>query len=127
MFARDGDYNLEVKSVAAAYEVSFPSLKLRAYIKQLVLVDGPLSSQQMEYAADYEDSRARVEDWGRLIRSGGDLVCDIIVTEGATFSQGGHFNYDNKPCYWKHQAQYLEPITTRPIQDFIAGKRRNSA
>jgi hypothetical protein len=86
MFAQDDDCNLEAKSAAAAYEVSFLGLNLSAYIKQLILVDGPLSPQQMEYAADYEDSRARVEDWGKLIRSD-DLVCDIIVTEGTLFFQ----------------------------------------
>lgn len=87
--------------------------KLRKFVKELILCKGPLSSP------------CYLEEWLALLAQGGDLVTDII-------GEGGSFrdeidDPDGKIIPYKpyKQPEFLEPITTRPVEDFIHGKMRS--
>ncbi|TVY65575.1 hypothetical protein LSUE1_G009174 [Lachnellula suecica] len=105
--------HVAIKTVQYAYENTVSGSKLRAFIKDMILVEGPLNGA----LADEDDEEA----WRDLIRCGGDLVIDIAL-EG---SFNSYENVDKRPYYWKNQPKYLQPIVSRPIEDFLKGKPRD--
>jgi hypothetical protein len=69
-----------------------------------------------EFYARYADR----DEWLELIGQGGELVVKI-ATRGSFFTQT---EFEECPYFRKCQDKYLEPITTRPIEDLVAGKPR---
>ena len=112
-----GEDYLEAENANNAYALTLPGSKLREYYKQLILTGGPLSRENVENSTenDYPDEEG-LQKWTELIERGGELVDDIVVNEGGTFS---------RPFHWEKQDQYLESVTTRPLSDFLEGKPRS--
>ena len=100
---------------AEDYQMMFartsPESKLRQFCRDMILAEGPL-------ADDLSDERRA--GWEELVKQGGELVVEVAL-RGSFFQE---LKYENAPYYWKFHHRYLEPITTRPIEDFIAGRLR---
>ncbi|TVY13192.1 hypothetical protein LARI1_G008920 [Lachnellula arida] len=94
------------------YDNTSTGSKLRTFVKDLVLHEGPLSG---DYGADKENA------WRELIRQGGDLVIDVALEGSFTC---GNSEQEDRPHDSSNHSKYLEPITTRPIEDFLEGKPR---
>ncbi|TVY35119.1 hypothetical protein LSUB1_G006513 [Lachnellula subtilissima] len=93
--------------------------KLRTFVKDLVLQESPLGYGQ-DSGDENRQSSAYENAWKELIRQGGDLVVDVAME--------GSFLYNSiaapEPCRSANHSKYMEPITTRPIEDFLEGKPR---
>ncbi|KAF4635992.1 hypothetical protein G7Y89_g2082 [Cudoniella acicularis] len=103
---------MSAETAGFAYNNTRCGSKSRIFVKDHILADGPLA---LGLSAN-DKSR---KDWKVLIR-GGDLVIDIGLA-GSFYHEGGAVEM---PYYWENHHKYLEPITTRPLQDFIDGKLR---
>jgi hypothetical protein len=104
-----------------AYENTSKGSMLRKFMRDLVITNGPLSAAADRY---FEEQASEFkEEWHSLIKDGGDFVLDI-ATADSCFSN--HVQPDNKRCpfHYENHDDYLLPITTRPIEDFVAGKKR---
>ncbi|TVY65576.1 hypothetical protein LSUE1_G009173 [Lachnellula suecica] len=88
--------------------------KLRAVVKDVILNEGP-------FYPYFALSDAELEGWKDLIRQKNDLVVDISL-EGA-FNRNNP-NLEDRAYFWKNHYKYLEPITTRSIEDFLQGVPR---
>ncbi|TVY87224.1 hypothetical protein LAWI1_G007185 [Lachnellula willkommii] len=98
------------------YDNTTSGSKLRSFIKDLILNEGPLSKEAgVASVADREN-------WRALIRRGGDLLVDISL-EGS-FDKCFDIGDNIMAWHWRNHHKYLEPITTRPIEDFLEGKPR---
>jgi hypothetical protein len=102
---------------AEEYQLMFanttPESKLRKYFRDVVLSEGPLQER-------WNDGDVLTEAWKDLVKQGGELVVDIAMRGSFCNSPED----DEEPWFYNQHYKYLEPITTRPIEDFIAGKPR---
>ncbi|TVY31576.1 hypothetical protein LOCC1_G008846 [Lachnellula occidentalis] len=112
IFAEYAKTYFQADTAEYIYDNTSSSSKLRTFVRDLILNEGPLSGS---YASGPENS------WRELIRQGGDLVLDIAL-EGSFFCNDSE--PEDRPYYPDNQSKYLEPITTRPIEDFLEGKPR---
>ncbi|TVY51808.1 hypothetical protein LCER1_G006825 [Lachnellula cervina] len=106
---------ITAETAGFSYDNTTSGSKLRLFIKDVILNEGPLS-KETELCSD------DIESWRALIRQGGDLLVDISF-------EGSFNNFicdDDQRMAWYYQNhhKYLEPITTRPIEDFLQGKPR---
>jgi hypothetical protein len=112
---------IEAEHARFAYENTGEGSILRKFMRDLIITDGPLS------AYPYHDLKEQApkykEAWHSLIKDGGDLVLDV-VTAGSSFSNNEDPDGKSCPFHYDNQDEYLLPITTRPIEDFVAGKNR---
>ena len=76
----------------------------------MVLSEGSLQKRR--------DEDETTEGWKKLVKREGELVVDIAMRGSFCNSPEDEV----KPWFYKWHYQYLEPITTRPLEDFIAGK-----
>lgn len=105
---------LEAAAADLAYRNTTSGSKLRKFIKDIILTNPPLSFTP-------EEIPTFGQDWKALITRGGDLVVDVALH--------GSFCYKNPDdVLWvvENQEEYLEPIKTRPLVEFMEGKCRNN-
>lgn len=102
-------------TVGYIYDNTTSGSKLRAFIKDTILNEGPLSKEAQLFTNGSES-------WRALIRQGGDLLVDISL-EGS-FDKYSDIDKTILAWHWKNHHQYMEPITTRPVEDFLEGKPR---
>ncbi|KAK0124523.1 hypothetical protein ONS95_009472 [Cadophora gregata] len=121
---RDEDTFISTKSVEIAFYEIADGSKLRKFLMDLLNVQGPFCKRVLESkkAAGY------VRDWQRLIQSGGDIVLQIV--QNASLIDDYWANWDDAeeeiPTWMESQHKYLLPITSRPIDDFLQGKKRST-
>jgi hypothetical protein len=110
------EHYVTAKTTHFVYKNTTEHSKLRKYVKDLILNEGPLSYYWCEV------NEPNVEDWIALIREGGDMVKDIAL-EGSFRNQS---RPEKRPYYWANQSMYLEDINiTRSAEDIIQGKKRS--
>ncbi|KAL5326786.1 hypothetical protein ACEPPN_004475 [Leptodophora sp. 'Broadleaf-Isolate-01'] len=119
MFGRAVAKPLSANNAQLAYSLSLPGSKLRAYIRRLIVTEGPLKKGWLGTRND--KVRAWCEEWGRLIREGGDLVYDIVVEEEASFYQLAD-DISDRPYYYENQDDYLQDDSQVSVEGFIEAK-----
>jgi len=118
IFTRYNREYLEAGTAEYVYENTTEGSKLRRFIRDLVLSEGPL--RERKHANQVAHAKYKHE-WKMLIRRQFDLVVDIAL-EGSFYSEGSLTR--PYPYLWEQHSDYLEPINTRPIEDFLKGKQR---
>jgi hypothetical protein len=103
---------IDAADVEFVYKNTSEGSKLRAFTRDLIISMGPLS----ETCVMDEDW---IREWHSLIKAGGDLVLEIAQAKSSFSNYIDHTRYDVTA-----QDEYLLPITTRLIEDFMAGKKR---
>ncbi|TVY56778.1 hypothetical protein LSUE1_G009942 [Lachnellula suecica] len=114
IFERIEKERIEASEYKQMFIATSPDSKLRQLFRNTILQEGPLGVDN-DYSDDF------MEAWKDLMKQGGELVVDIAL-RGSLFTIGTCTEHR-----WKSHNKYLEPIeafTTRPIEDFIAGKPR---
>lgn len=92
--------------------------KLREFVVDYIISHGPLRPElmgDMDKGTDYE------LDWRNFIRGGGDFVLELACTTSFIHDTTEYFI---SPYYSENHDKYLVPVESRPIKDFIQGKKR---
>lgn len=110
-------------SVDIAYSKTSSGSKLRKYILDMFITDGPLCHKALKTTSEENKLGAYENDWNNLILRGGELVLDVARSSG--------FLQDNEDLWVKEAPynnceNYLVKVKTRPIEDFLEGKKRGS-
>jgi hypothetical protein len=108
IFADDADY---------VYKNTAQGSKLREFILEVILTNGPLS------VGAKCDGGGDIDNWCSLIRRGGDIVVD--VARKGCFSKVDE-KEEEVPYDPKYQDKYLVPEKTRDVDEFIQGKMQGS-
>jgi hypothetical protein len=106
---------INAADVEFVYKNTTEVSKLRSFTRDLIITMGPLS----ETCVMNEDW---IREWHSLIKAGGDLVLEIAQAKSSFSNYSYHTPYDVTA-----QDEYLLPITTRSIEDFMAGKKRTGS
>ncbi|RDL40621.1 uncharacterized protein BP5553_00600 [Venustampulla echinocandica] len=110
----DSGHYIEAATADMVYSNTTSGSKLRKFVKEVILVEGPLS-------IDNSGGQKFKEDWKALIARGGDLVTDIAL-EGSFYNE----DFGEGPWYPSNQEKYLEPIQTRSLVEFTQGNSRSA-
>ncbi|KAG9248772.1 hypothetical protein BJ878DRAFT_286807 [Calycina marina] len=118
LFTKHYQIRLTAEEVDYVVENTAEESKLRKYVKTLILTDGPLRGCKEE-----NPRTAEFRDWLRLIEAGGPFIANIAAFH--SFSKEGDF--PDRPYFNGEHEHYLEPATARPMNDILAGRRRNTS
>lgn len=103
------------KTAAYVYANTCKGSRLRNFVKDLIINEGPLHvslNDPRPAAAAFRD------DWIKQIELGGELVVDIVLNK-SSFSSNDDEGF---PYLYDFRDDYIEPLNTRPIEDFLKGK-----
>ena len=115
---------VSTKSVETAFSNTVEGSKLQEFLVDVINNHGPLCKAMLRR----EDASGYVRDWQRLIKGGGELVLQIVQKVSlVNDAWSGEDILEDEELPWWHgnQHKHLLPIKSRPLEDFVQGKKRS--
>lgn len=120
----DGGQWLSANTVEYVYAQTSHGSLLRKFVTDVICGEGPLCDRAV---VEYEegDLESYLDNWHRLIYTGGDLVVDVATVSSFSADKGSFGNDPDAPYRWANHHKYMmDTKGIRPVEDFVNGVRR---